>query len=170
MSRAASLHWYCTPVWAIVGVAAALFVRGLHWTEDLFDRIPGSYFRHAVGMLLIGVMIYLLLVFAGHYYVEGVGYATIQATLAGQLSGAGFLILLFACKLLATNISLGRLVGRDFLTIAVYGRDARRRVRRVVAGRAARYRDQPSGICDGRHGGNGRRWHRRCDDGRDDDF
>ena len=91
----------------IVGVAAALFVRGLHWTEDLFDRIPGSYFRHAVGMLLIGVMIYLLLVFAGHYYVEGVGYATIQATLAGQLSGAGFLILLFACKLLATNISLG---------------------------------------------------------------
>ena len=91
----------------IVGVAAAMFVRGLHWAEDIFDRIPGSYFRHAIGMLLIGVMIYLLLVFAGHYYVEGVGYATIQATLAGQLAGAGFLILLFACKLLATSISLG---------------------------------------------------------------
>lgn len=91
----------------IVGVAAAMFVRGLHWAEDVFNRIPGNYFRHAFGMLVVGVMIYLLLVFAGHYYVEGVGYATIQATLAGQLAGAGFLILLFACKLLATTISLG---------------------------------------------------------------
>src|SRR5689334_17464316 len=29
---------------AVVGVAAALFVRTLHWLEDLFDEIPGRYF------------------------------------------------------------------------------------------------------------------------------
>ncbi|HEY6434511.1 MAG TPA: chloride channel protein [Acetobacteraceae bacterium] len=92
---------------AIVGVAAALFVRSLHWAEDLFDRIPGNYLRHAAGMLLIGVLIYLLMSAAGHYYVEGVGYATIQATLAGQLSGGLFLVLLFVCKLFATTVSLG---------------------------------------------------------------
>jgi CIC family chloride channel protein len=92
---------------AIAGVAAAVFVRSLSWAEDLFDRIPGSYLRHATGMFLVGVLFYVLLVTAGHYYVEGVGYATIQAILAGQLAGGGFLLLLFACKLAATTISLG---------------------------------------------------------------
>ena len=92
---------------AVVGVAAALFVRGLHWVEDLFDKVPGRYFRHALGMLLVGVLIYALMRWAGHYYVEGVGYATIQSTLTGQLSVAWFLLLLYVCKLLATSVSLG---------------------------------------------------------------
>ncbi|HEX4368386.1 MAG TPA: chloride channel protein [Rhodopila sp.] len=92
---------------AIVGVGAGLFVLLLHWTEDLFDRIPGSYLRHAVGMLLVGILIYVLMVKTGHYYVEGVGYATIQATLAGNQSGTWLLLVLFGCKLLATTTSLG---------------------------------------------------------------
>ncbi len=92
---------------AVVGVAAALFVRSLHWVEDLFDRIPGRYLRHALGMLLVGILIYALMRWGGHYYVEGVGYATIQATLTSQLDGAWFLLLLYLCKLLATSVSLG---------------------------------------------------------------
>ncbi|WP_158801190.1 chloride channel protein [Acidisoma sp. L85] len=92
---------------ALIGVAAAGFVRGLHWVEDGFDRIPGRYLRHACGMLVVGLMMYLLWRGAGHYYIEGVGYSTIQATLQGGLSAAPFLLLLFACKLLATSISLG---------------------------------------------------------------
>ena len=91
----------------IVGAAAAAFVRGLHVVEDLFDRIPGRYLRHVLGMLLVGVLIYALQQGFGHYYVEGVGYATVQAILLGQLSAAGLLVLLFACKLLATSLSLG---------------------------------------------------------------
>ena len=89
------------------GVAGAGFVRGLHLAEDLFDKIGHRYVRHIVGMLMVGVLIYLLQRFAGHYYVEGVGYATVQAILLGQMSAAGLLILLFACKLLATSLSLG---------------------------------------------------------------
>jgi CIC family chloride channel protein len=92
---------------AVVGVAAALFVRTLHWLEDLFDEIPGRYFRHMLGMLLVGLLIYALMRWGGHYYVEGVGYATIQATLNSQLGGAWFLLLLYGCKLLATTLSLG---------------------------------------------------------------
>ena len=91
----------------ITGAAAALFVHSLHWAEDVFDRIPGTYLRHALGMLLIGVLIYILLVAYGHYYVEGVGYATIQATLASQLTGGAFLLMLCLCKLFATIVSLG---------------------------------------------------------------
>ncbi len=92
---------------ALMGVAATIFVRSLHWAEDLFDKMPGRYLRHAFGMLLVGILIYALMRWAGHYYVEGVGYATIQATLAGQLAAGGFLLLLYVSKLFATSISLG---------------------------------------------------------------
>lgn len=92
---------------AVVGVAAAGFVRTLHWIEDGFDLIPGRYLRHILGMLIIGVAIYGFRVFHGHYYIDGVGYATIQATLYGQITAAGFLFLLAIAKLLATSISLG---------------------------------------------------------------
>lgn len=91
----------------IIGVAAAGFIRGLHLAEDLFDKIKGRYTRHVLGMLLVGILIYALQKSFGQYYVEGVGYATVQAILVGQLSAAELLILLFLCKLLATSLSLG---------------------------------------------------------------
>lgn len=92
---------------ALTGVAAAALIRALHWAEDAFDRMPNRYVRHASGMLLVGVLMYVLWRSAGHYYVEGVGYASIQATLYGQLQGGAFLLLLAACKLFATSVSLG---------------------------------------------------------------
>jgi len=52
-------------------------------------------------------MIYVLHRSFGHYFVEGVGYATIQSILGGQLSLYWLLALLFACKLLGTSLSLG---------------------------------------------------------------
>lgn len=92
---------------ALTGVAAAAFVRGLHLLEDLFDKIKERYTRHILGMLLVGVLIYALQRAFGHYYVEGVGYATVQAILRNQMTVAWLLALLFACKLLATSVSLG---------------------------------------------------------------
>ena len=91
----------------IVGLAAAGYVRGLYALEDLFERIPGNYLRHCLGMALVGLLMYGLYRGFGHYYVEGVGYATIQAILTGQLSFAGLFALLFICKLAATSLSLG---------------------------------------------------------------
>ena len=91
----------------ITGLAATGFIRGLHFLEDQFDRIKGPYVRHILGMLLIGVLIYLLQQNFGHYYVEGVGYATVQAIVFGQLTMTGLLALLFICKLFATTVSLG---------------------------------------------------------------
>jgi len=90
-----------------VGVAAACFIRGLHLLEDLFDRIGNRYLRHTFAMLLVGLMMYGLFRAFGHYYVEGVGYATIQSILLGGTSSVSLLLLLFACKLLATSLSLG---------------------------------------------------------------
>jgi chloride channel protein, CIC family len=92
---------------AITGLAATGFIRGLHFVEDQFDKINHPYARHALGMLIVGILVYLLQVNLGHYYVEGVGYATVQAIVFGQLASAWLLALLFPCKLLATTISLG---------------------------------------------------------------
>jgi CIC family chloride channel protein len=91
----------------LTGLAATAFIKGLHWVEGIFDRIKNPYFRHASGMLLVGLMIYGLFQAFGHYYVEGVGYATIQDVLLGGLAAGPLLGLLFTCKLTATSLSLG---------------------------------------------------------------
>ena len=91
----------------IAGLAAAAFIRGLLLAEDLFDRIGNRYIRHMVGMLMVGALIYAFAVGYGHYFVEGVGYATIQAILLGHLTAPGLLLLLFAGKIFATSVSLG---------------------------------------------------------------
>ena len=92
---------------AITGLAATFFIRALHFAEDLFDKIPWRYPRHVLGMLLVGVLIYALQRAFGQYYVEGVGYATIQAILQSQLAAPALLALLFVAKTLATSVSLG---------------------------------------------------------------
>src|SRR5215813_5343021 len=92
---------------ALIGIAAAAFIRGLSFAEDVFDRVRNPYLRNLVGMLIVGVLIYALLIGAGHYFVEGVGYSTIQAILAGGLDLPALLVVLFAAKLAATSISLG---------------------------------------------------------------
>jgi chloride channel protein, CIC family len=92
---------------AMCGLAAAAFIRGLSLAEDLFDKIGERYTRHVLGMLLVGILIYALFAEFGHYYVEGVGYATVQAILTGEISGAGLLVLLLVSKMLATSVSLG---------------------------------------------------------------
>jgi chloride channel protein, CIC family len=92
---------------ALTGLAATAFIKGLHWVENVFDRIRNPYLRHAIGMLAVGTIFYTLFRTFGHYYVEGVGYATIQDVLLGGLAAAPLLALLFVCKLTATSLSLG---------------------------------------------------------------
>ena len=92
---------------ALTGVAAAGFIHGLHLAEDIFDRIKSRYLRHMLGMLILGALMYLLLRALGGCLVDGVGYATVQAVLAGQMSTFWLLGLLTLCKALATLLSLG---------------------------------------------------------------
>jgi chloride channel protein, CIC family len=91
----------------VTGIAAAGFIRALHLAEDLFDLIKHRYLRHMLGMLILGVLMYVLLRTLGQYYIDGVGYATVQAILAGQLATFWLLGLLFVCKVFATSLSLG---------------------------------------------------------------
>ncbi len=93
---------------AFTGVAATLYVRGVYWAEDLFERkFRNEYLRHMLGMALLGTLFYSLMLTLGHYHVEGVGYATIQAVLDSKMTVGVILLLLFAAKLFATSITLG---------------------------------------------------------------
>ena len=102
---------YVLVLYALLGVLAgagsAGLIRGLAFAERTFDRIGNPYLRHAIGMALLGAMMYAFMRTTGHYQVEGVGYATIQDVLMGGLTAAPFLALLFAGKLVATSLSLG---------------------------------------------------------------
>ena len=98
----------CIPFGVLIGLLAAGFIRGLYWTEDRFDAMPGNYYtRHTLGMLMVGIEMLLLFHFAGHYYVQGVGYAAIMDMLTETLTAPLFLLLLVGCKFLATCLTLG---------------------------------------------------------------
>ena len=93
----------------ILGVISAVYIKSIYSFEDFFDNhIPGNYYvKHMLGMLMVGIMIYILMINFGHYYVEGVGYSTVQDILSGVLTSLPVLLLLFLLKLLATSLTLG---------------------------------------------------------------
>jgi CIC family chloride channel protein len=99
------------PLYALLGILLGLgsvvYIRSIYAFEDFFDRrIGGSYYRrHLLGMLAVGVIMYVLLRTTGHYYVEGVGYATVQDVLSGWVSW--LLVGLCLLKLLTTSLTLG---------------------------------------------------------------
>jgi CIC family chloride channel protein len=58
-------------------------------------------------MAVVGVVMYLMITFTGYYYIQGVGYATIQDILDGTLTVISFMLLLFVLKLFLTTMVLG---------------------------------------------------------------
>jgi chloride channel protein, CIC family len=93
----------------LMGLASTVFIHSLYLTEDFFEKrtVNNPYLRHAVGMLAVGGLMYSLISTTGHYYIEGVGYSTIQDILTGDISAVHILVLLFFLKLLATSLTLG---------------------------------------------------------------
>lgn len=93
----------------LMGLMSALFIKSIYGCEDFFEkRVGGGYYRqHLLGMFLVGLILYGMMASTGHYYVGGVGYATVQDVLAGAPLPLYLLVLLCATKLLATSLTLG---------------------------------------------------------------
>jgi CIC family chloride channel protein len=93
----------------IMGLASTLLIKWIYSFEDYFEtRIRGGYYtRHMFGMFLVGAIFWVCMPLFGHYYVEGVGYSTIQEILSGMRLPFFLLLLLFFLKLVATSLTLG---------------------------------------------------------------
>jgi CIC family chloride channel protein len=93
----------------LVGMISAAIVWIIPVIEIGFLRLlpQNPLLRHTLGMLPIGIMMYLMLILYGHYFINGLGYATIQDILSGVLIVLPLLILLFVLKLVDTALSLG---------------------------------------------------------------
>lgn len=107
---------------AFMGLVSTVYIRSIYAFEDFFEeRVRGGYYvRHMTGMLIVGVLMYGCLRTLGHYYVEGVGYATIQDILTGSLHQMWLLALLFGLKLLATSLTLGSGASGGVFSPALY--------------------------------------------------
>ncbi len=97
--------------YTLLGILAAFvavsFTRLLYLSEDLWDRFRfPEYFKPVLGGLLLGVVGILTPKLGGFPRVFGVGYATINQALVGELALQVTLVLLFA-KILATILTLG---------------------------------------------------------------
>ena len=96
------------PLGILIGLLSIVFIESIYFSEDTFEKIPvNDYVRHTIGTLLLGVMFYSIYVQVGHYYVQGVGYATIQDVLLGLIKDPWFLLFLVVAKLVATNLTIG---------------------------------------------------------------
>lgn len=92
----------------LVGGVGLLFTNALYWTEDLLEKwFKNAYLRAILGMASVGLAMYLIQRFTGHYYVEGVGYATVQNVLESTLLNPGFLLLLLVLKVFSFSVTLG---------------------------------------------------------------
>jgi len=100
------LSWTELPAYAlmgvVVGVASIVYIRTLYWSEARFDRLRlPEWFKPAVGGLLLGGVI---LVVPQTY---GIGYASMVEILNGAVTDWQWLLLLFAAKLVAVDLTLG---------------------------------------------------------------
>lgn len=92
----------------MVGFISLMFIRGVYAFEDLFNKwFKNAYLRHMVGMFITGCMLFIAMDLFGHYYIEGIGFATIQDCLNNQMLNPWLLVILVFAKLLATCLTLG---------------------------------------------------------------
>lgn len=96
------------PFAVILGFAALIFVKSIYWAEDWFESLPiGQYGQHMLGMLVLGFIIYGTYRLTGKYYIEGIGYGTIQDIITKTLLNPWLLLFLVFAKLTAVTLTLG---------------------------------------------------------------
>ena len=96
------------PFAVIIGFTALVFIKSIYWSEDWFDNLPiGPYQRHMLGMLALGMLFYCIYRYTGQYYVEGIGYATIEDIITKTLVNPWLILILIFAKLVAVSLTLG---------------------------------------------------------------
>ncbi len=99
---------FLIPFSLLVGAVSFAFIRLMYMMEIFFlNTFDNPYVRHMLGMTFVGIILYLLQTYFGHYYVGGIGYSTVNDIFQFLLQNPWLLLLLCLCKLLATCLTLG---------------------------------------------------------------
>lgn len=99
---------FLIPFSFLIGFVSYTFIKLMYFMEISFINMFGNpYVRHMVGMFFVGIILYLFGNYFGHYYVDGIGYSTINDIFQFLLINPWLLLLLCVCKLLATCLTLG---------------------------------------------------------------
>jgi chloride channel protein, CIC family len=99
---------FAIPLGVMVGLLALFFIKSIYFSEDFFDKLPlNVYLKHIIGTFVLGCLFYAIFLKSGHYYVQGVGYATIQDVLWNLIEDPVFLLFLLMSKLIATGLTIG---------------------------------------------------------------
>lgn len=105
------LDWHLLlffPFGVLIGFFSLFVIKGIYYTEDIFTKLfKNAYIKHAIGMLIVGILLYLFMHFFGYYYIQGNGYSTINDLLKFVITNPWLLFLLVIGKVLATFLTLG---------------------------------------------------------------
>jgi len=89
------------------GFLSVLYIKSYKYIERFFHRVKNKYIRHMSGMLIVGVILYLMMSYTGRYYVDGLGEYAVLDMLSDNILNPWFLLLLVGLKILATSITVG---------------------------------------------------------------
>lgn len=89
------------------GLLSVIYIKSYKYIERFFHRIKNKYVRHMSGMLIVGIIFYLMVTYTGRYYVDGLGEYAVLDVLSENFLNPWFLLLLVALKILATSITVG---------------------------------------------------------------
>ena len=106
--------WRCKPDYfsclaIFFGGPSAAHIKSVHAAKNFFDKhVRGGYYaRHATGMLLVGVIMYLLAITRGHYFGRGSRLRHHAERAHRRAFSALFPRARLFLKLLATSLTLG---------------------------------------------------------------
>ncbi len=147
----------------LIGLVSVVYIRSIYAFEDFFDaKIRNPYLRHGTGMLLLGILMYVVLLQTGAYHIEGVGYATIQQVLSEHAHFFLAALTPFRAKTIR-HFAHPRLwrIRRRLFSRTFSRRDLGQRLWNFAPAHFSRHHDQPGRVRSSRNGRDRWRRHRR---------
>lgn len=109
------------PLGVLCGLISWAFIQAVYAAQDGFGHLIGNqYLRHMLGMTLVGITIYAFMYLTGNYYVNGIGFATIQDCLLFVINNPWLLVAIFAGKFMTTCLTLGSGASGGIFSPAAY--------------------------------------------------
>jgi CIC family chloride channel protein len=91
----------------LAGIISVIFIKSVYGFEDFINKIKiNTFFKSAIGGVLIGLIGLITLKLFGEYYIFGVGYEFMDYVLANKAVSIGLLLSMVVLKIIANSLTL----------------------------------------------------------------